>query len=216
MTMPKYKNETLEKYLNDAASGIPAPGGGSVGALIGALATTMSSMAVNFTAGKEKYKQYEERLQKILEECEKSRETLLSLMQEDITAYTALDAAFKLPKSTENEKKQRSEAIQRTTLRAAEVPFQALKSCLFVLELTRELVDIANPNLMSEIGIAALLAYAGFQSAKLNVEINLIHLKRHDFVQKTRDEVAKSEKTAEAYFKEIWDKVQRKIHIHLN
>ena len=95
-----YRNEQLEKYLKDAASGTPTPGGGSVAALVGALATTMSSMPANFTIGREKFKQYDAQLKKILEECEKSRETLLSLMEEDIKVYGEVGRAYALPKST--------------------------------------------------------------------------------------------------------------------
>ena len=63
-----YRNEPLDKYLKDAAAGTPTPGGGSVAALVGALATTMSSMSANFTIGKEKFKQYDSQLKRILGE----------------------------------------------------------------------------------------------------------------------------------------------------
>ncbi|CAG1769259.1 partial Methenyltetrahydrofolate cyclohydrolase, partial [uncultured bacterium] len=82
-----YRNEPLEKYLVDAAAGTPTPGGGSVAAFVGALATTMVSMSAKFTVGKEEFKKYDSQLKKILEECEKSREILLSLMEEDVKVY---------------------------------------------------------------------------------------------------------------------------------
>ncbi|MCR4319401.1 MAG: cyclodeaminase/cyclohydrolase family protein, partial [Candidatus Brocadiaceae bacterium] len=160
-----YRNEPLEKYLKDAAAGTPAPGGGSVASLVGALATTMSSMSANFTIGKEKFKQYDSQLKRLLEECEKSRETLLSLMEEDIAVYSKLNSAFSLPKSNEAEKKLRSEAIQNATIIAMEVPLKATMCCLYILELTRELVDIANPNLISDVGVSGFLAEAAFQCA---------------------------------------------------
>ncbi len=206
-----YRNEPLETYLKDAASGKPSPGGGSVAALVGALATTMSSMSANFTTGKEKFKQYEPQLKKILEECEKSRETLLSLMEEDIKVYSGVSSAYALPKSTEAEQKLRSETIQKATIIAMEVPLKATMCCLYVLELTRELVDIANPNLISDVGVAGFLADAAFQCAKLNVAINLACIKNQSLVEKVQSEISHAEKKAKSFFYEIKEAVQAKI-----
>lgn len=204
-----YRNEPLEKYLKDASAGTPAPGGGSVASLVGALATTMSSMSANFTIGKEKFKQYDSQLKRLLEECEKSRETLLSLMEEDIAVYSKLNSAFSLPKSNEAEKKLRSEAIQNATIIAMEVPLKATMCCLYILEMTRELVDIANPNLISDVGVSGFLAEAAFQCAKLNVEINLATIKNQSLVEKTQNELSHAEKKAKTLFKEIQEKVQK-------
>ncbi len=206
-----YRNQPLENYLKDAAAGTPTPGGGSVAALVGALATTMASMSTQFTVGREKFKQYDAQLKKILEGCEKSRETLLALMEEDITVYGGLSKAYGLPKSTDEEKKARTEAIQKATVIAMEVPVKATRSCLNVLELTRELVDIANPNLISDVGVAAFLAEAAFQCAKLNVEINLAAIKNPTIVEKVRNDVINAEKKAKTFFNETRDRVQAKM-----
>ena len=206
-----YRNEPLEKYLQDAAAGTPTPGGGSAAALVGALATTMSSMSANFTVGREKFKQYDSQLKKILEECEKSRETLLSLMEEDIKVYSGINNAYGLPKSTEAEKSKRSEEIQKATIIAMEVPLKTTMCCLYILELTHELVDIANPNLISDVGVAGFLAEAALQCAKLNVEINLATIKNQSLVEKAQNELSHAEKKAKTFFKEIQDKVQKII-----
>ncbi len=206
-----YRNQPLENYLKDAAAGTPTPGGGSVAALVGALATTMASMSTQFTVGREKFKQYDAQLKKILEGCEKSRETLLALMEEDITVYGGLSKAYGLPKSTDEEKKARTEAIQKATVIAMEVPVKAVMSCLYVLELTRELVDIANPNLISDVGVAAFLADAAFQCAKLNVEINLAAIKNTAIVEKVRNDVTQAEKKAKTFFTETRDRVLAKM-----
>ena len=206
-----YRNEPLEKYLKDAAAGTPTPGGGSVAALVGALATTMASMAANFTVGKEKFKQYDSQLKRILEEFEKSRETLLSAMEEDIAVYSKVSSAYALPKSTEDEKKVRSEEIQKACIVAMEVPLKTTMCCLYVLELTRELVDIANPNLISDVGVAGFLTEAALQCAKLNVEINLAAIKNQSLVEKVQNEITHAEKKAKTFSEEIQEKVQAKI-----
>ena len=82
--------------------------------------------------------------------------------------------------------------------------------CLHVLELTRELVDIANPNLISDVGVAAFLADGAFQCAKLNVEINLATIKNPTIVEKVRNDVINAEKKAKTLFNEIRERVQAK------
>src|SRR3972149_636582 len=206
-----YRNEPLEKYLKDAAAGTPAPGGGSVASLVGALATTMSSMSANFTVGKEKFKHYDSQLKKILGECEKNRETLLSLMEEDIKVYSGITHAYGLPKSTDAEKNKRSEEIQKATITAMEVPLKTTMCCLYVLEMTRELVDIANPNLISDVGVSGFLAEAAFQSETANAAINPASINDAILLEKTQNELSHAEKKAKTLFKEIQEKVQKII-----
>lgn len=206
-----YRNEPLEKYIKDAAEGTPTPGGGSVAALVGALATTMASMSANFTVGKEKFKQYDPQLKRILDECAKSRETLLSAMEEDIAVYSQVSSAYTLPKSTDAEKMVRSEAIQQACKIAMEVPLKTMMCCLYVLELTWELVEIANPNLISDVGVAGFLAEAALQCAKLNVEINLAAIKNQSFVEKVHNEITRAEKKAKTFAREIQERVMAKI-----
>lgn len=206
-----YRNEPLDKYLLDAAAGTPAPGGGSIAAFVGALATTMVSMSAKFTVGKEEFKQFDSQLKKILEECEKSRETLLSLMEEDIKVYGDVNKALELSKSTEAEKNKRSEAIQKATIMAMIVPLKATMCCLYVLQQTRALVDIVNPNLISDVGVACYLADAAFQCARLNVEINLATINGQSLVEKVQDEIGHAEKKVEVVFKEIKERVLEKM-----
>ncbi|MEP9412512.1 MAG: cyclodeaminase/cyclohydrolase family protein [Candidatus Brocadia sp.] len=206
-----YRNEPLEKYLQDASAGTSVPGGGSVAALVGALATTMTSMSANLTVGREKFKQYDSQLKKILEASEKSRETLLSLMEEDIKAYNWINNAYRLPKSTEAEKIKRSEEIQKATIFAMEVPLKTTMCCLYVLKQTRELVDIANPNLISDVGVACFLAEASFQCAKLNVEINLATIRNQCLIETVQNEINCAEKQAKQFSKEIKECIQEKM-----
>lgn len=180
-------------------------------ALVGALATTMVSMSAKCTVGKRNFKQYDAQLEKILKECEKSRETLLSLMEEDIKVYGEVTNAYTLPKSTEAERNKRSEAIQKATIIATEVPLKTTMCCLCVLKQTRELVDIANPNLISDVGVACYLADAAFRCAKLNVEINLAIIKNQNLAEKVRNEISHAEKTAKMFFDGIKERVQEKM-----
>ena len=88
-----YRKEPLSRYLDDAAAAQPTPGGGSVAAMAAALASTMASMAANFTAGKEKFKAVEPEIRKALERLADQRRDLLDLAHRDMAAYEGIMAA---------------------------------------------------------------------------------------------------------------------------
>lgn len=206
--MPSYRNEPLEKYITDAASGNPTPGGGSVSALVGALGATMAEMSANFTVGREKFKSVEPRVKQLLALCTEGREDLLTLMQKDTEeAYSEVLKAYGMPKSTPEEKAVRSQAIQHAHIRAMEVPLFTMRCCLRMLEAVHELVNIANPNLISDVGAAAIFAEAALRGARLNVETNLTILKDEALVSNIRGEAAHTGEKAKTMLQEIMEKV---------
>ena len=168
-----YIDEPMRKYIDDASSDAPTPGGGSVSALVGALGTTMASMAANFTVGKKKFKDVEEEVKSLLEKLERARESLLGMMQEDTEAYAQVGAAYKLPKRTP----ERAEAVERALKCAMGPPLQALKDCVESLRASRRLVEVANPNLITDVGCAAYFLEAGARGAHLNVAVNVKWMK---------------------------------------
>ncbi len=180
-------DKSISSYLSEAASRSPAPGGGSVCALSGALGAAMASMAANFTIGKKNYESVQEEVKKILFESERLRLRLSELAEEDIKAYTTVSSAYSLARETDDEKKARSERIAAVTKEASAVPMEAAKCCFRILELCRDLVDIGNRNLISDVGVAVLLAESALRSANLNVEINLACLKDKSFVDEKRN-----------------------------
>lgn len=210
--MPSYRSEPLEKYIMDAASGNPTPGGGSVSALVGALGATMAEMSANFTIGREKFKGIEPQAKQILEACTKGREDLLVLMQKDTEAYSSVLNAYGMPKSTTEEKAARSQAIQRALARAMEVPLFTMRCCLRMLEAVHELVNIANPNLIGDVGAAAIFAEAALRGARLNVEANLTGLKDEALVSDVRKEINHAGEKAKVMLQEIMQKVTSTIN----
>lgn len=206
-----YRHEPLEKYLREAASSSPTPGGGSVSALVGALGTTMACMAANFTVGREKFKAVQPRVREILAECDASWDKLVNLMQADTEAYAKVSAAYGMPKATGTEKAARTAAIQEALKIALAVPLDAVRASQRVLTLVRELVDLANPNLISDVGVAAILVEAALAGAKLNVDINLAGLKDTQFVAQTRAEINAAATFAADTRREVMDKVSKAI-----
>ncbi len=205
--MPLYLKEPLEKYITDAASGNPTPGGGSVSALVGALGTTMAEMSANFTMGREKFKNIEPQVKQILEVCTKGREDLLVLMQKDTEAYEKVSNAYGMPKSTPEEKAARTQTIQNALTHAMEIPLVTARCCLKMLEAIHELVNIANPNLISDVGAAAIFAEAALRGARLNVEANLATLKDEALVSNIRKQITTAGENAKTMLQEIMQKV---------
>ena len=185
-----YINEPMKKYLDEAASGESTPGGGSVAALAGALGAALTSMVCNFTVGKEKYKDVEAEVAEILATSEKLRADLTELMQADTEAYGGVSQAYGMARKTSAEKKARTTAIQAALKNALEVPLKAAICCYDILKLNEPLVEKGNPNLISDVGVAVVLAEAALQSAALNVEINLAYIKDEEFCQGVREKLA--------------------------
>lgn len=202
---------TIREYIDMASSGTPTPGGGSVSALAGALGVTMACMASNFTVGKKKYRDVEPQVREILDNLKQSRENLLELTEEDSRAYDKFSKAMALPKGTDEEKKARSAAMQEAVAYAMDVPLEIVRECRDVLRVLTDLVNIANPNLVSDVGVAAILAEAALRGAKLNVEINLGYIKDEKKASSARKEIGSAREEATTNLKGISEKVAEAI-----
>ncbi len=206
-----YINQPIKKYLDEAAAKLPAPGGGSVSALCGALGAAMASMVANFTVGKEKYKEVENEISRLLSQSEEMRKRLAELLDADVRAYGKVSTAYRLPKVTDEEKGQRSQAIQEACKGALQVPLEAAQCCRRILELSRRLVDVGNVNLISDVGVAVILAESALQGAVLNVEINLAGLKDESFIKEKRKNLDSLLRDSLVIRDEVLKKVKGKI-----
>jgi len=171
--MTDYLRVSVEDYLDAAASGLPTPGGGSVSALAAALGATMASMAGNFTTGKKKFAAVEAEVNQLLESLSDARRRLADLAQKDTEAYGAVSEAFKLPRKSDEEKLAKRNAIAEACRGAMAVPLDAVRACREALVATRRMADLANPNLITDVGVAAILLEAAARGAALNVRVNL-------------------------------------------
>ncbi|MCD5397602.1 cyclodeaminase/cyclohydrolase family protein [candidate division NPL-UPA2 bacterium] len=206
-----YINRSLQKYLDEAAAKLPAPGGGSVSALCGALGATMVSMVANFTVGKEKYKEVENEVRQVLSQSEELRKRLAELMDADVEAYGKVSTAYRLPKATDEEKGQRSQAIEEACKEALKVPLKIAVCCHQILKLSQRLVDISNINLVSDVGVAVILAEAALQGAALNVEINLVSLRDKSLVKENKGFLEYLLKESPVIKDKVLGKVKRKM-----
>jgi formiminotetrahydrofolate cyclodeaminase len=161
-----YKNSTLQRYLDDLAARIPAPGGGSAAALNAALGAALIGMVINFTLGKPGYAQYEQELKEALEKSEKLRQEFLNLVDADVSAY--------------NSKNIRD---------ALDIPFMVCRLCFEGIKLCPDLIQKGNVNLISDVAVAAILFESAFASAYFNVEINLKALDEEALSKEMRKEL---------------------------
>jgi formiminotetrahydrofolate cyclodeaminase len=204
-----YLYGAIRSYAEAASSGQPAPGGGSVAALAGALGMTMGCMAANFTVGKKKFKAVEPEIRQLLGACLRVRDDLLRLMDEDTKAYAAVSAAYAMPKETPEQAAARTAMIQKALLVAMDAPLRVIRACRSALEPIARLADIGNPNLISDVGVATILAEAALRAAKLNVEINLRSLEDKALSSATRGEIERAADEARAIARLTMEKVVR-------
>jgi glutamate formiminotransferase / formiminotetrahydrofolate cyclodeaminase len=184
----------ISSFLSELASSSPAPGGGSVAALSGGLGAALSSMVCNLTVGKEKYADVQYDIKKVLKQSEKLRKKLEELIDKDTEAFNDVIKAFKMPKETEEEKKKRSDAIQKGYKTAAQVPLETARTCAEILDIAKGVAEKGNSNSITDAGVSALMAQAGVISAVLNVKINLESIKDEEFVKKLSSEIQDLEK----------------------
>ncbi len=179
----------LSAYLDALASTAPAPGGGSAAGLAGAMAAALVSMVARFTVGRPKYAAVEAQIMAALNEAEQARARLLELMSADERAYLAYDAARRLPRTTDDERRARSRAMQEALRGAAAPPLAMAATCRRVLELAGIVAEHGNPALASDAGVAALLAEAALHASAINVRVNLAQIRDPSFVSQTEAEL---------------------------
>jgi formiminotetrahydrofolate cyclodeaminase len=191
----QFAEETIGSYLDLLASAEPAPGGGSVAALVGALGAALVTMVTDLTLGKEKYAGVQDAMAELKESSERLRGELTELTTLDATAYSAVAAAMKLPRDTEAQKEERTRVLQAALVGAAEVPLKVAEAAAEVARLSLPAAEKGNPNAVSDAGCAVLLADAAAQSAALNVRINLAWIDNQEFTHEawTRIEAVLSE-----------------------
>ena len=183
--------ELLTKdFVEKVASEAPAPGGGSVSALAGALAAGLCAMVARLTLGKEKHRSAWPEMERVRDSSDALRRRLLELVDEDTDAYNQVLSAFKLPKSSEDEKAKRVTAVRAATKKATTVPMETLRSVAALLAPAQAAVERGNPNCLSDAGVAAHLIRAAASGAAYNVRINLSDLEDQDFAAQMKLETA--------------------------
>ena len=187
MLHDKSKNKlvsmTLSDFADETASESPAPGGGSISAYVGSLGISLATMVANLSSHKKGWEERWKEFSTWAEQGQQIKNELLKLVDEDTNAFNKIMSAFSLPKSTEEERKLRTDAIQSATKYAIEIPFKVMELSNASMKIIKAMAESGNPNSISDAGVGALCARSAVMGAFLNVKINAGGLNDKAFVE---------------------------------
>src|SRR5438105_290978 len=201
----------LRQFCNETLSDSPAPGGGSVAALMGALGISLGGMVANLSAGK---RGWEDKLQLFSDwavKAQQLKDELLFLVDEDTAAFNKVMAAFGLPKESAEEKASRSAAIQSANKYAAEIPLRVMETASKGYALLAEMAEKGNPASISDMGVGLLAIHACIEGAAMNVRINLAGLKDQALSASLREKMQHLGSESESEFKRLHAIVEGKL-----
>jgi glutamate formiminotransferase/formiminotetrahydrofolate cyclodeaminase len=209
----KLINMNLATFADETASESPAPGGGSISAYVGSLGVSLATMVANLSSHKKGWDNRWQEFSIWAEKGQNLKDQLINLVDADTKAFNDIMSAFNLPKSTDEEKKKRTQCIQEATKYAIEVPFKVMQLSFESLDLIKTMAIEGNPNSVSDAGVGALCARSAVMGAFMNVRINASGLDDKKFVDEIISKGKLIEKQTIAAEKEILSIVNEKIGI---
>ncbi|MFH5881695.1 MAG: cyclodeaminase/cyclohydrolase family protein [Candidatus Izemoplasmataceae bacterium] len=183
---------SVREFVAEVDSASPAPGGGSVSAVAASMGVGLIRMVGHLTIPKKKFQKLDEAIQEKIIDAHESVKTLelklIDLVDRDTDAFNAIMEAYRLPKDTDSEIKKRTKAVEQATLKAIEIPESIANIALEALRKIGAICTYGNKNALSDVGVSALMLYAGLEGACLNILINLSGLSdeamKQDFTHK--------------------------------
>ena len=203
-------NKTLSEFQGELASSAPTPGGGTACAVALGQAAALTKMVIELTLGKEKWQSGWIHAKNANDKTEEILAIAGDLAVQDSDAFDLVMAAFRMPKSSEDEKSHRRESIRQATLHAAEIPFKTACLSLELLKLLNNLATYGNANAVSDVGVAGLLASASCKGALFNVDINLNSLPK-EYGQDMRNSCPNILAECSSFAREIMQSVKKRI-----
>lgn len=168
----KLVSMNLVDFADETASESPAPGGGSISAYVGSLGISLATMVANLSSHKKGWDSRWEEFSSWAEKGQAIKDELLKLVDLDTAAFNKIMSAFGLPKSTDEEKTIRKQAIQDATKYAIEIPYRVMQLSYESLFIIKAMAEVGNPNSVSDAGVGALCARSAVMGAFMNVRIN--------------------------------------------
>src|SRR6184192_3141970 len=207
---PSLAKMNVREFCNETLSDSPAPGGGSVAALMGALGASLGGMVANLSAGK---RGWDDKLRYFSDwvKAQQLKDELLVLVDEDTAAFNKVIDAFALPKESPEEKAARATAIESANKYAAEIPLRVMETAAKSYPLLAEMAEKGNPPSISDVGVGLLALRASIEGAALNVRINLAGLKDEKFKSTRLKKLQQISAESDSQFKEINHVVEKKL-----
>lgn len=173
-------------FVDEVSRDSPAPGGGSVAALAGALGGALASMVANLSVGRGEMDAHYDALCALSERAQQVKDFLIRAVDEDTRAFDSVLAGMRMAQDTDEEKAARSAAIAAGYRVATSVPLSTVEGCVDAIRLCEEMMPLAPKEMISDVGTGALLGLAGAKAAGYNVRINLPHIKDEGFRAETK------------------------------
>lgn len=168
---------SVRAFLEALGSPTPVPGGGSSAALAGAVGAALLTMVAGMPKHRAASDEEIAALRGAREQCARTGGSLAQLVNDDCDAYERVLAAYRLPRASDAEKAARSAAIQDALKTATDVPLAVMRGAVEALASAAPVRRLGNPNASSDVGVAIELLAAACRGARLNVDINLEHVK---------------------------------------
>lgn len=200
-----------DDFIDELSINSPAPGGGSVSALVGSLGAALISMVGALNHEKKENIKIKPQMEKIGVEAQEIKDRLSFLVDEDTNAFNKLMQANRLPSDNKSQKKEKLHAIQEANEYAIEIPLEVVSHCLRIIELSEKLIDNGSSSLVSDAGVSAEVALAGVRGASMNVLINLLNISDDNYCKEKRELVQKLIIDSEKKWKIVFDKTMNKI-----
>ena len=200
-----------DDFIDELSINSPAPGGGSVSALVGSLGAALISMVGALNHEKKENIKIKPQMEKIGVEAQEIKDRLSFLVDEDTNAFNKLMQANRLPSDNKSQKKEKLHAIQEANEYAIEIPLEVVSHCLRIIELSEKLIDNGSSSLVSDAGVSAEVALAGVRGASMNVLINLLNICDDNYCKEKRELVQKFIIDSEKKWKIVFDKTMNKI-----
>lgn len=178
--------KSVIEFIEETASGAPTPGGGSVSALAGALGAALASMVGELTLKKEEGGEAKLDMQGKVRICSDLMDSLKNGVEEDTNAFNKVMDAYRMPKTTDDEKSLRSAAIQEALKDAAEAPYETALNCIDVMNMSLDMLKSGSKNASSDAAVAGFLGYAGLNGAIYNIKLNLNSIKDLEYTGSMR------------------------------
>ena len=182
--------KTVNALLEDFRSPAPTPGGGSAAALAGAIGASLLAMVAALPKPRASTDADLRSLRDAGARCTALASELEALVDRDSEAYELVVSAYRLPKTTDDERVARTGAIQDALRVAIAAPLDVMRACSAALALVPVLQAHGNQNASSDVHVGVELLRAGLRGARVNVEINLGSVKDAAYAADVAREVA--------------------------
>jgi glutamate formiminotransferase/formiminotetrahydrofolate cyclodeaminase len=208
---PALVDMTLRGFADELSMDSPAPGGGSVAALCGALSAGLAAMVANLTVGKKGYEAVRGDMVDTAVKAQTLKASLLEAVDRDTQAFNKVMEAFRLPKTTPEQAEEKDRAVEAANKEATLVPLEVLEMAVDAVRLARTAAAGGNRNSVSDAGVSGLAAQAAGEGAAYNVLINLQGIKDAKFADQVKRKAAGFKKTLDKEGKAVREIVAKAL-----